>query len=206
LTVTLPPGLTAGTALDALTHAIEAFTCLRASPFTDSLALGAIELIGSHLRRVLADGRDLEARHNLLMAAAMAGMAMANAGLGLVHSISQPLGTRCRLPHGLSNAVLLPYVLEFNRTASPAKFARVAAALGKDPGGRDDLDASGMAVEAVEELLADAGLPRGLSELGVTKEVFPLLCEDALKGGGIRNNPRPAGKDDIAEILRQALG
>ncbi len=130
LTLSLPPQATAQTGMDALTHAMEAYTSNKANPLSDMVAEKAITLFGQFLKKAVKNGQDLEAREGMLLGSLLAGMALANAGVGAVHAMAYPLGALFNITHGLANAVLLPYVLEFNRVACPERFARMEYLLG----------------------------------------------------------------------------
>ncbi len=138
LTLSLPPGLTAATGMDALTHAIEAIVSTAAQPLSDALAIGAIRLITANLRQAVHHGNDLEARGSMLLASNMAGIAFSNALLGIVHAMAHPCGGRYGVPHGVANSILLPYGMEYNLPACAPLLADVAAALGGDTRGMDD--------------------------------------------------------------------
>ena len=129
LTLTLPPRITAQTGMDALTHAMEAYTSNKANPLSDLVAEKAIALIGGSLKKAVQKGDDIKARENMLLGSLLAGLALANAGVTAVHAMAYPLGAFFNIPHGLANAVLLPYVLEFNRIGHPERFARLGALL-----------------------------------------------------------------------------
>ena len=131
LTISLPPGPTAATGMDALTHAIEGYTATLASPLTDALHLRAIELLGRYLLRASSDGSDREARKNIMMASMIAGVGFPNSGLGAVHGLSLPLGGHFHIPHGIANAIILPHVMAYNRSSWPEKFRDIAQALDK---------------------------------------------------------------------------
>ncbi len=159
LTLTAPPGVTASTGMDALTHAIETYVSVNSQPLTMPLALEAIRLIGKYLRRAVANGSDVEARRNMANASMMAGLAFANGQLGAVHAIAMAMGGQFGVAHGIANALMLPYVMEFNEMAATAKFARIAQALGEPIDGLSERDAAHLAAEAVHQLIADIGLP-----------------------------------------------
>lgn len=205
LTVTAPPGITASTGMDALTHAIETYVSKSAQPLTTPLALEAITLIGKYLRRAVANGSDLEARKNMAYASMMAGLAFANGLLGGVHAIAMAMGGQFNVAHGIANALMLPYVMEFNEMATTAKFARIAEALGEVTDGLSERDAAHKATLAVHRLVEDLGLPRTLGEVGVPAEAIPALAEESLGNQRLlRNNPRIASLRDLSGILERA--
>ena len=168
LTLGLPPALTAATGMDALGHAVECFTNKACQPMSAAFALPAIEYIGRHLRTAVKNGGDPEGRYGVMLASTMAGIAMNPTRLGLAHALAMPLGSwDLRVPHGVSIAITLPVVMEFNHTAAPERFAAVARALGENVDGLSPLKAAARSVEAVRALSRDIGIPRGLGECGV---------------------------------------
>ena len=205
LMVSLPPMLTATTGIDALTHAIEAYVGKNGQPFTDSLALEAISILAKFLPRAYANGADLEAREQVAIAASMAGLAMDQSGLGIIHSMSGPLSSHYDIPHGLSNAVLLPYGMEHNIMAVPGKFARIAEALGVNTAGYSEREAGNAAIDKVEEMLEDMQIPTDLCDYFDKKEDIESFAEEACKMFLMRNNPRTPQVKDIAEIFSSIL-
>ncbi len=174
LTLSLPPSLTAATGMDALTHAIECYTSAGATLISDLAAEKAMALIASHLRTAYANGRDLAARDGMLMASYLAGIALAVANVGAVHALAQTLGGIYHIAHGVSNALFLPYVMEYNRVGCREKYARVAALLGERTEDLSLDDASQKAVDAVRRLTRDLDIPQGLQELDVPEEAIEL--------------------------------
>jgi alcohol dehydrogenase len=206
LTINLPPSVTAATGMDALTHAVESMTSRSASVFTDALALGAIRLIGRNLRRAVFRGDDIVARENMLYGALLAGMALADAGVGAAHAMAYPLGGFYRISHGLANAMLIPHVMEFNLPAAEDKFAMIAGALGEPVEGLPARLAGASAVDSVRTLCEDIGIPQCLAEVGVPFEDIPKLVESALKvTRPVENNPRTLGSAQAEEIYRKAF-
>ncbi|QJT11237.1 iron-containing alcohol dehydrogenase [Oceanidesulfovibrio marinus] len=205
LTVSMPPAITAATGMDALTHAMEAYISLRGNALTAVQALEAIELIGDNLVRAVMNGADMEARQNMLLGQMLAGFAFSNASVALVHSMSRPLGAHFGIPHGTANAMLLPPVMAFNRPACTDKMARVAMALGEPVEGLSLREASLVAVEALDALFMETGLPRRLSKFGVTESSIPALAKDALASGSTANNPRVPTQDEIEGIYASIL-
>ncbi len=197
LTVSVPPEVTAGTGMDALTHAAEAYLSQLANPATDALALQAAGLVARHLRRAVAEGADLEARAGMLLASFLAGAAFSNSSCGLVHTLSEALGGFYRLPHGVTNGVLLAPVLDFNAPACPERVARLRGVLAGGAGG----DAGA----AVRRLAADIGLPRSLAELGVPRADLPALAAAAFEWANDAGNPRDVTLDQVRELLERAL-
>jgi alcohol dehydrogenase class IV len=204
LTLSLPPGLTAATGMDALTHAIEAYVSLYAEPISDALALHAIRMIAANLRQAVAHGDDLEARGSMLLAANMAGMAFSNALVGIVHAMAHACGGRFGLAHGLANSILLPYGMEFNLAEAAARYAGVAAALGIETSGLDDEAAARAGIAAVRQLSRDCGLPQRLSQVGVERSGFAQMAQDALGDASLIANPRAPEAEDIVSLYEQA--
>lgn len=190
LTTTLPERVTSGTGMDALTHAIEAYVSRFATPFTDALAAQAIKLIATNLRRAFAHGHDIVARSHMLTASFMAGVAFSNSSCGLVHTLAESVGGFFRTPHGVTNALLLPGVMEFNLDACPEKFANVAALMGEEVAQMSPDEACGAAVWAVRNLAADIALPRSLREIGVKRDDIPALSREALEWADTSGNPK----------------
>jgi len=205
LTLTLPPEVTATTGLDALCHAIESFTSVKANPMSDMVALEAIGLIAEYLPQAVADGRNLEARENMLLASLLAGLGLANAGVTAVHALSYPLGAVYGVPHGLANALLLPHVMRFNCLGSPDKFALIAEIMGEDVEDLSPREAARLAAEAVAELMDDLRLPEGLDFLNIPEDSFPKLAEKALTLTRVMdNNPRTMTLEDAVAIYQEA--
>jgi len=209
MTLSLPPALTASTAADALTHAIEAFTSRLANPATDLHALEAIRLIASGLPRAVADGGDRAAREALLVASHLAGHAIASARVGLVHAMSHALTARYGTPHGSANGVLLPHVMRWNAEApqTHARFARIAAALapGGGAGPPAGVGAAAEVAERVAALLAASGQPTTLAGLGVPAGAPEECAARALADVSLLTNPRrPDGPGDIEALYREA--
>jgi len=205
LMVSLPPAITSTTGMDALTHAIEAYVGLGSNPVTDAWALEAIELLAEYLPKAFANGANIEAREKVALASSLAGAAMDQAGLGFVHAMSGPLSSYYDVPHGLSNAVLLPYGMQFNLIAVPEKMARIAAALGVDTYGMSVKEAAQAAVDAVQELCWDLEIPEDLCEYFKKEEDIELFAKEALNMFLMRNNPRKPSLKDCAEVFRSVL-
>lgn len=205
LMVSLSPEFTAGTGMDALTHAIEAYVSILSNPITDANAFQAIRLIGQYLPQAVKEGENIEARTQMAYAQFLAGMAFNNALLGNVHALAHPLGGVYDLPHGLCNAILLPYVMKYNLQAKPDKFRNIALALGANVARLTMGEAAEMAVKAVQELAKQIGIPERLSEIGVKEEDLPRLAEMASKDPCALFNPRESKYEDFLELLRNAL-
>ncbi|WP_298952344.1 iron-containing alcohol dehydrogenase [uncultured Methylobacterium sp.] len=199
LTVGLPPGLTAATGMDAVTHCIETYLSPRDNPPAEAIALDGLTRAMRSLRRAVADGRDLDAREDMMMAALEGGMTFQK-GLGAVHSMSHALGGRQSRPlhHGTLNAVILPHLLRFNAPACEAKYAALRHAMGLSPGA--DLAA------AIEELNRDLGLPGTLAAMGVTAEECEGLIPWAVEDHSTATNGSPVGADDVRALFAAALG
>lgn len=205
LMVSMPPDLTAATGMDALTHAVEAYVSTMATPTTDAAAIKAIELVSKYLREAVAHGNDINARDMMAHAEYLAGIAFNNAFLGYVHSMAHQLGGLYDLPHGVCNAILLPYVEMYNKQACPERFADIAKAMGEKIDGLTEEEAADKAIDAIKKLAADVGIPSGLKDLGAREEDFVLMAENAMKDICRYTNPREFSKEDIVEIYRQAM-
>ncbi len=202
LTTSMPPKMTAATGFDALTHCIEAYCAKGDHPMADAIALEGIALCGKSLERAVNDGTDMEARGNMMKAAMMGAVAFQK-GLGACHALAHPLGAELDLHHGLANALCLPAVIDFNRTAVPERIARVARALGV----RGD-DAETLCFEcsgAVRALRRKVGLPEGLSAVGVREDQLPHFAKLAFEDPTHKLNPRPCTEDDMLALLKASL-
>ncbi len=205
LMLSMPPALTAATGMDALTHAVEAYVSTLATPTTDAAAIKAIELVSNYLRRAVAHGDDLSVRDMMAHAEYLAGIAFNNASLGYVHAMAHQLGGFYDLPHGVCNAILLPYVEMYNKSACPERFADIAKAMGEDVEGLSAEEAADKAIEAIRKLAKDVGIPSGLKELGAKEEDLEVLAESAMKDVCHLTNPREFKKEEVVEIYRKAL-
>ena len=199
----LPGRIAATTGMDALTHAIEAYVAKGANPVTDAINLGAIELIGANL--VAASKGDGDALYNMLVASSMAGIGFHDAGLGAVHALANTLGAHFGVHHGTANALFLPYVIDFNIPAAPERFARIAAALGEDVTGLSADEAALRASAAVHRLAEETGVPRHLSEVGVSADAIPQLAKDAQTQADLPGNPREVTFADLTDLYNKAL-
>lgn len=196
----LPPRIAAETGADALTHAVEAYVSLNSNPYTDALAVEAIRLVGLYLRRMTANPGDVEAASGMLLGSCLAGQAFTNAGLGLAHSMGEPLGAFFHVSHGLACALYLPVIMDFNTLAAPEKFATVAALLGQDIDGLADHQAAREAVFAVRELWSDIGLPLTFAEAGIDFKLHQQMVDDVPPQFSTTCNPRKADDDQIAAL------
>ncbi|KKM09786.1 hypothetical protein SY88_16415 [Clostridiales bacterium PH28_bin88] len=206
MTQSMPPEVTAATGLDALVHAIESFTSLMAYPVAESLALEAIRLISNNLRQAVFNGKNFTARDNMLMGSLMAGLAFNNTRLGNAHAMSHPLSAYFDIPHGVANAILIPYVMEFNVPSAPEKFALIAEAMGESTSGLNTMEAACSAVTAVTKLNRDIGIPQSLSDVGAKQNVILEMAQDAMKSGNILVNPRTTNIEDIITLYNKAFG
>jgi alcohol dehydrogenase class IV len=222
LTLSCPANVTAQSGIDALSHAVEAYMAVDNEvfplpegertvyqgrhPMGDLLAERAIGLIGENLRTAVADGSNLRAREGMSLAATLAGMAFSNTGVAVVHALEYALGEVAHTPHGVGCGLLLPFVMQFNAPARLRPMARIAALLGADVTALDDEAAAACAVEAVQRLKADIGIPRRLRDVGVQAEHLPSMAQ---KASGVKRilrvNPRPVTAEDLASILQAAL-
>ena len=202
---TMPKGLTAATGMDALTHAIEGYTTLGAWELADTLNLKAIELIARSLRGAV--NNDPKGRTDMALGQYVTGMAFSNVGLGVVHGMAHPLSAFYDTPHGVANAVLLPYVMEFNADYTGEKFREIARAMGVK--GVDEMTESeyrSAAINAVKQLSADVGIPATLKEIGVKEEDLEALADAAMADVCTGGNPRPCTKELVLEVYKTAFG
>lgn len=200
--MSMPPKLTAATGMDALTHAIEAVLSVNATPLTDKDAIWAVQAVTEYLPRAVADGSDEQARTMMAYAENVAGMAFSNAGLGMVHAMAHALGGTYNLPHGVCNAVLLPYVLAFNGRApqTVCGFARIAAAMGLQ-----QYDAAAV-IRQVQSLSETVGIAKTLQELKkVDPKNFAALADLALHDSCMKTNPVQPSRQDVIEVYQNAF-
>ena len=205
LMAAMPKGLTAATGMDALTHAIEGYITKGAWTLTDMFELKAVGLIARWLPAAVEDGADMEAREGMAVAQYIAGMGFSNVGLGLVHGMAHPLGAFYDIPHGVANALLLPYVMQYNMESSLAKFGDIARAMGVDTAGMNPRQAAQAAVDAARALALRVGTPQQLSALGVREEDLPRLAASALADVCTPGNPRDTTVADILELYKKAF-
>jgi alcohol dehydrogenase class IV len=206
LTLTMPPEVTANTGMDALIHAIEAYVAATTTPFAQILAIEAISLIGYNLPMAYSKGNNETARYNMLLAAALAGMAFASGRLGAVHALSYVIGTDYHLSHGRSNAIMLPHVMNFNKTGNLAKFADIARALGENIEGLSMYEAADKSVESIKRLLNAVQIPYRLTQYGISQEDLPKLVEGGMKQARLFiTNPRDLTEEDVTGIYKGAF-
>ncbi|MCY2966591.1 MAG: iron-containing alcohol dehydrogenase, partial [Planctomycetota bacterium] len=221
LTVSCPAKVTADSGIDALTHAIEAFTAVDNEvfplppgertiyqgrhPMGDMIAERAIQLVSANLRKAVADGTDLAAREAMALGASLGGMAFSNVGVAAVHALEYPIGGAVHCSHGAGNGLLLPFVMRFNLPARLPHFARIAELMGENIAGLSQRQAAERAVLAVERLKQDIGIPQRLRDLGVTESQLPIFAEKAFAVQRIlRVNPVTVTAADLEGILREA--
>lgn len=210
MTLSLPPRITASTGMDALVHAIEAYTCLQKNPLSDAYAWAAIDLIQVHLLRAVTEGKDVEARMAMAGAALMAGVAFSNSLVGLVHAIGHACGGLCKVPHGDAMTILLPHVMTYNLPMLGDQYGRLLLPLaGPDlyaatPGPERGAKAIAVVREMAQALNQVCGLPLRLRDAGVAEGDLPAIARAALNDGALLLNPKEAGLDEVMAILQQA--
>ncbi|PFE96147.1 alcohol dehydrogenase [Bacillus thuringiensis] len=208
LTSSLPPQITAATGIDALCHAIEAYISKVSQPLTDVLALSAIESIMKYLRIAYEDGRNMEAREAMMIASLQAGIAFSNASVTLVHGMSRPVGALFHVPHGISNAILLPTVLEFTKTSAMKRLAKIGRSLNKDLYSNSDEEVADYTLGEIKKLCFDLRIPN-LKEYGIDEIEFEnaisKMASDAIESGSPANNPRVPSYDEIKEMYRECF-
>lgn len=205
LTLSLPPQITAATGMDALTHALESYVNTATQPISEAMSDQAMTLIARSLSKAVADGSDVEARGDMLLASTIAAMAFNSTRLGLVHAFAMPLGAKFGIPHGLVNAIMLPEVMRFNHLANPRKFARIAEIFGEKTAGLSVEEAAALSVSAIEKLKLDVGITAKLSNFGVTEGRFDEIVDEAMLSGNVPVNPRQPTNDDMKALLRAEL-
>ena len=209
LTLTMPYRLTADTGIDSLTHAIEAYVSRRASPFTDGLAKNAMALIARHIRTACAEPGNRAAREAMMLGATTAGMAFSNASVALVHGMSRPIGAFFHVPHGLSNAMLLPEVTAFSASAALDRYAECAHAMGIADENEGSQGAVARLLDELRRLNQDLKVPSP-REYGIDgsryEALLPVMASQALASGSPANNPRIPSSEEIVELYRRAYG
>jgi alcohol dehydrogenase class IV len=205
LTLSTPAGVTAASGMDALTHAIESYTAMKATPHTDAYALEGIRRMSGCLRTAYCNGRDLDARTDALLGSFFAGVSLANAGVGAVHALAYPLGGQFGVPHGLANALLLPYVMEVNYLAGLDRFATVAEAMGVPTGALTRREAAYKVVEETRRLGADVGIPARLRDIEIPESALSGMATAASTITRLLdNNPRRLNRESILGIYQAA--
>ena len=206
LMYSMPKGLTAATGMDALTHAIESYITPGAWAMSDMFELKAIEMIAANLKAAVDNGNDVAAREAMSQAQYIAGMGFSNVGLGIVHSMAHPLGAHYDTPHGVANALLLPYIMEYNAESPAApKYIHIAKAMGVNTDGMTESEGIRAAVDAVRKLSLSIGIPQKLHEINVKEEDLHQLAVDAFNDVCTGGNPRPTSVEEIEALYRKAF-
>ncbi|MGI6586951.1 MAG: iron-containing alcohol dehydrogenase [Gracilibacteraceae bacterium] len=201
LTLSVPPLITAATGIDALTHAIEGYTANCTEPIAEAVGLYAVEYISGNLEEAVKNGRNLAARDKMMMGSLMAGLSFSHADVASVHCMAEALGSLYDAPHGMCNAILLPYVMEYNLPAAVCKYARIARAMGIKE--KDDYMAAVKGIGHIKKLSKEIGLP-GIRSLNVNTDDFVLLAEMSEKNGSNNSNPRKITKDEYMALFYKA--
>ena len=204
LITTVPAGVAAACGMDALIHALEAYISTAASPFSDAMAEKAMELIGGHIRRYVANRGDLEAAQAMLVGSLFAGIAFSFARLGNVHAMSHPVSAHFNVAHGVANAILLPTIVDYNALADHGKYRKIYNYIAEIPLGKDEFE-SFMLADEIRDLNDILGIPATLGEVGVKAEAIPAMAADAMKSGNIAVNPRSSKLEDIEMLYRKAM-
>lgn len=205
LTLSMPPSVTAATGMDALTHALESLVSSESEPVAEALACGAIRRINTWLPVAVADGGNIEARGEMLIASMVAGLAFTNTFVGIVHAIAHSMGGVAGVPHGLANSLILPYGMEFNIDFCADKYALAAYSMGVAPGGDERADAEA-AIAKVRDLIGKIGLPVKLSEAGVAEDQLDEIAMTTMGDGALFTNPRfPEDYTEVLELLKKAF-
>lgn len=206
LTVGLPPAVTAATGMDALIHAVEAYTSINATTITDMYCVKAIELLYRNIRTAFAKGDNIEARTAMMEGSLLAGIAFANAGVTAVHAFAYPIGAEFHIPHGIANTLMLPHVIRFNVLGNLEKFARLAAPFGLPVEGLDNLTIVDRVIAAIDRLADDIRVPRHLADFGIKEKDIPMLADGVMKVTRLlANNPRTLTLEDAKRIYKAAL-
>ncbi len=207
LTLKLPPQVTAATGVDAMVHAIEAYTSkVKKNPISDALAREGFKLLMNNIRSAVKTGENREARSNMLLGALLTGQAFANSPVGAVHALAYPIGGHFHVPHGLSNSLVLPHVMRFNAPEASREYAELARVVWPDAGNATDQELTERLISELESLIEEVGLQNHLSQVGVLEEHLPMMAEDAMKQQRLLvNNPREVTYEDAFRIYRQAL-
>jgi alcohol dehydrogenase class IV len=204
LTISVPPAVTAATGLDALTHCLEAYTNKFAHPLIDIYALEGMRLIAANLVNAVKNGADKDARSQVAMGSLLGGFCLGPVNTAGVHALSYPLGSTFNIAHGLSNALLLPYVMEFNCEAAPERYANVAIALGCLKG-TNDMETAKRGIEKIKLLIAECDVAARLRDVGIPEDALPAMAKDALKIQRLlKNNPRHISEEDALHIYNEA--
>ncbi len=204
LIMTAPASIAASCGVDALIHAMEAYISVNATPFSDAMAEKAMELIGSSLRRFVANRKDEEAACNMMLGSTFAGISFAWARLGNVHAMSHPVSGYFHVPHGVANSILLPTVMEYNALADHGRYEIIYNYIRES---KEEVSSfvPSMLVDELRKLNQDLGIPKSLSEVGVTEDLIPNMAEDAMKSANVLANPRQTNVNDIIALYKKAL-
>lgn len=200
----LPKFITSTTGMDALCHCIEVYVSKNHESFTEHMMLYGIQLITDNILKAYENGKDLEARSAMAFAALVGGMGINVKGLGVCHSLSHQLSSECDISHGMANAVLLPYTMEFNLEYAAEKYARVAQSMGLDIAGKSVPEAGKMAVEKVKTICGALGIPEKLSQLGVKEDALEKMASQAVNDVCHSGNPGTCGRQDMLDLYRKA--
>lgn len=206
LTESMPPGLTAATGIDALTHAVESYSSLDHSPPSDAFSYYAIKIIFENLPRAFEDGKDLEARGYMLIAASLGGIALSTTmSIGACHAMAHAAGGVCSIPHGIANAIILPVVMEYNLEHCPDRYADLAPAVGVDTSDMDQAGAAAKVISTISGFIARFGLPGSLKEAGADPSLAERMTEEAMGDGQMYSNPHEADPDEIQGLFEKLL-
>jgi alcohol dehydrogenase class IV len=206
LTFSLPPSITANTGMDAFVHAVESYISKQANTYSEGLSLLAIELIANNLRTAVTCGDNVEARYNMSLGSLIAGIAFGNASCGAVHAMAYPLGGEFHIPHGMSNTLMLRYVMEYNVVTCMDKFVKIAAAMGEVVEGLTKREAAFKAIDAMIDLAADVGVPTRLCEVDIPKEAIPRMAKSCYEQQQrlLGVNPRNLTQQELEQIYTNA--
>lgn len=204
LIMTTPAPVAAACGIDAFIHALEAYVSTIATPFTDSMAEKAMELIGKNLRKFVANRKDEQAACAMMFGSTLAGIAFAWARLGNIHAMSHPVSAYCGVAHGVANAIILPTVLEYNALADTGRYEKIYNYVAKQECPKGTFVPQ-MLVEEIKNLNAEIGIPATLSEVGVTADLIPKLAADTMKSGNVLSNPRQSTEKDIVALFQKLL-
>ena len=205
LAVRLPLPVAAATGMDAMTHAIESYVANTSNAIADASAIQAIRMVAENIRQAASSDHNHDATEQMLVASALAGVAFSQTLLGNVHAMSHPVSGHYGVPHGVANAILLPHIMDFNLLACPDRFADIASALGEDIDGLSDTEAAEAAVDAVETLNDELGIPADLTEAGAQRDGIPKMAEDAMKSINIQLNPRTTSLQNVITLYEEAF-
>ena len=204
MTIGLPKTLTAYTGMDALTHNLESYLSTQYHPICDAIALKGVQLVGAYLRKAVENGKDIDARKNMMMAAMMGAIAFQK-DLGVAHSLAHPLSTIAGVHHGLANAIVLPHTMEFNREHARERLRDIASALGGNVFEMSPNGVAQTAIAQIKQLSKDIGIPEKLRDVGVSADMIPQLAKQAMEDGCHLTNPRKCQEEDMVYLYERAL-